>query len=79
MSQVTTGATLLSADIRFPEVHELPRGERFQDRSAAIGLFWAGQWRYFFNSFRISRAAFLPDPPVSPTPGCVPLPHKYRF
>ncbi len=27
MSQVTTGATLLSADIRFPEVHELPRDE----------------------------------------------------
>ncbi len=27
MSQVTTGATLLSADIRFPEVHGLPRDE----------------------------------------------------
>jgi hypothetical protein len=27
MSQVTTGATLLSADVRFPEVHELPREE----------------------------------------------------
>lgn len=27
MSQVTTGATLLSADVHFPEVHELPRDE----------------------------------------------------
>ncbi len=27
MPQVTTGATLLSADVRFPEVHELPRDE----------------------------------------------------
>ena len=27
MPQVTTGATLLSADIPFPEVHELPREE----------------------------------------------------
>ena len=34
---------------------------------------------YFFNSFNISRAAFAPDPPVNPAPGCVPLPHKYRF
>ncbi len=27
MAQVTTGATLLSVDVRFPEVHELPRDE----------------------------------------------------
>ena len=27
MPQVTTGATLLSVDVRFPEVHELPRDE----------------------------------------------------
>ena len=34
---------------------------------------------YFFKSLRISRAAFAPDPPVNPAPGCVPLPHKYKF
>src|SRR5580698_4744086 len=34
---------------------------------------------YFFSSFNISLAAFAPDPPVSPAPGCVPLPHKYKF
>lgn len=32
MPQVTTGATLLRADIRFPEVHELPRGEGVSSR-----------------------------------------------
>jgi hypothetical protein len=32
-----------------------------------------------FNSLRISLAAFAPEPPVNPAPGCVPLPHKYRF
>ncbi len=31
---------------------------------------------YFFSAFRISRAAFAPEPPVNPVPGCVPLPHK---
>src|SRR5712692_7347251 len=35
--------------------------------------------RYFFRSFNISRAAFAPEPPVKPAPGCVPLPHKYKF
>ena len=34
-------------------------------------------YRYFFSAFAISRAALAPDPPVSPVPGCVPLPHKY--
>jgi hypothetical protein len=34
---------------------------------------------YFFKSFKISRAAFAPDPPVNPAPGCVPDPHRYRF
>ena len=29
-----------------------------------------------FKSFRISRAAFAPEPPVSPVPGCVPDPHR---
>ena len=29
--------------------------------------------------FRISRAAFWPDPPVNPVPGCVPEPHRNRF
>jgi hypothetical protein len=33
---------------------------------------------YFFSAFAISLAALAPDPPVSPVPGCVPLPHKYR-
>src|SRR6267378_4028900 len=32
-----------------------------------------------FRSFRISRAAFDPEPPVRPAPGCVPLPQRYRF
>ncbi len=30
----------------------------------------------FFKSFRISRAAFAPDPPLSPVPGCVPDPQR---
>jgi hypothetical protein len=34
---------------------------------------------YFFSCFNISRAAFAPDPPVNPAPGCVPDPHKYKF
>jgi len=34
---------------------------------------------YFFRSFRISRAALAPEPPVKPTPGWVPEPHRYRF
>ena len=29
-----------------------------------------------FKSFRISRAAFAPEPPVSPVPGWVPDPHR---
>src|SRR5256885_8868737 len=29
-----------------------------------------------FKSFRISRAAFAPEPPVSPVPGCVPDPQR---
>ena len=31
---------------------------------------------YFFSAFKISRAAFAPDPPVRPVPGCVPLPQR---
>jgi hypothetical protein len=31
---------------------------------------------YFLSSFKISRAAFAPDPPVKPAPGCVPEPHR---
>ena len=34
---------------------------------------------YFFSDFKISFAALTPDPPVNPTPGCVPDPHKYKF
>ena len=34
---------------------------------------------YRRSCFNISRAAFAPDPPVKPAPGCVPEPHKYRF
>src|SRR5271169_5691697 len=33
---------------------------------------------YFFKCFNISRAAFAPDPPVNPAPGCVPDPHRYK-
>ncbi len=32
--------------------------------------------RRAFKSFRISRAAFAPDPPVSPVPGWVPDPQR---
>src|SRR5207302_4524923 len=32
-----------------------------------------------FRSFIISRAAFAPEAPVSPVPGCVPDPQRYRF
>jgi hypothetical protein len=31
---------------------------------------------YFFNAFRIAFAAFAPEPPVNPAPGCVPDPHR---
>jgi hypothetical protein len=31
---------------------------------------------YFLSAFTISRAALAPDPPVSPVPGWVPLPHR---
>ena len=31
---------------------------------------------YFLSCFRISRAAFAPEPPVNPAPGCVPLPQR---
>src|SRR6185369_4360579 len=31
------------------------------------------------SSFKISRAALAPEPPVSPTPGCVPEPQRYKF
>src|SRR5580658_1653981 len=34
---------------------------------------------YFLRCFKISLAAFAPDPPVKPAPGCVPLPQRYRF
>lgn len=34
---------------------------------------------YSFKALNISRAAFAPDPPVNPAPGCVPLPHRYKF
>jgi len=34
---------------------------------------------YFFRSFKISRAAFAPEPPVKPAPGCVPEPQRYKF
>src|SRR5271169_208282 len=37
-----------------------------------------GNMNYFFSAFAISRAALAPEPPVSPVPGCVPLPHRYR-
>lgn len=59
-------------------------GETFQATSLEVlrrdvASLHLGMRHYFFNSFNISRAAFAPDPPVSPVPGCVPLPHKYKF
>jgi len=39
----------------------------------------ASRRRYFFKVWMISRAAFAPEPPVSPVPGCVPFPHKNKF
>jgi len=48
-------------------------------RLAALLMLDSAQACYFFRSFRISRAAFAPEPPVKPAPGCVPLPHRYRF
>jgi hypothetical protein len=32
-----------------------------------------------FRSFKISFAAFIPEPPVSPVPGCVPDPQRYKL
>ena len=46
-------------------------------RLAVLGL--SSGLDYFLKSFTISFAAFAPDPPVNPAPGCVPLPHRYRF
>ena len=44
---------------------------------------WKSEVEWFLYhlclSLIISLAAFAPDPPVSPIPGCVPEPHKYRF
>ena len=34
---------------------------------------------YHLSTFTISLAAFAPEPPVNPAPGCVPLPHRYKF
>src|ERR1700678_539264 len=33
---------------------------------------------HFRSSFRISLAAFAPDIPFNPVPGCEPEPHKYK-
>ena len=46
-------------------------------RDAAVAA--ASRCSYFFSSFKISRAAFEPEPPVRPAPGCVPLPQRYKF
>ena len=34
--------------------------------------------RRYTPRLMISRAAFCPEPPVMPPPGCVPAPHRYR-
>ncbi len=49
------------------------------EKTASLGMTPTWAPGYFFNSFAISLAAFAPEPPVNPAPGCVPLPHKYRF
>src|SRR5437588_1419450 len=55
------------------------RGTRTFTLSSCFRMKWAIQIVYRRKCFRTSRAAFAPEPPVSPAPGCVPLPHKYRF
>ena len=67
-AQVTTGV-----EERTPQKDMTFRGV-YSDCAGEVALAYV-----FFNSFNISRAAFAPEPPVSPAPGCVPLPHKYKF
>jgi hypothetical protein len=43
MPQVTTGATLLRADVRFPEVHELPRSKGSGRAAVPAALFGTGR------------------------------------
>ena len=52
---------------------------RRRSESGTLSRQPARRQRYFFSVFTISRAAFAPDPPVKPAPGCVPFPHKYKF
>jgi len=63
-----------------PVVVAAPKGLNHEgiQRNVSVQSLARGE-NYFFKSFSISRAAFAPDPPVNPAPGCVPEPHKYKF
>jgi hypothetical protein len=50
-----------------------PGKPRFSDESSWPRL---AARHYLFSSFKISRAAFAPEPPVRPAPGWVPLPQR---
>ena len=55
-----------------PGAHRAPAGDRPRRRGRGA------QRRRFFQSLRISRAAFWPGRPVIPPPGWAPDPARYR-
>lgn|SRR5579871_6727834 len=56
---------------KFRSVAEVQVWDSSDDRPYAALL--------LFITFAISLAAFAPEPPVNPAPGCVPEPHKNKF
>jgi hypothetical protein len=75
VTPANTETSLTSATFMFFETYSV------SSLAPRESMAWRAQLEayYRFRSFKISRAAFAPDPPVSPAPGCVPEPHKYRF
>ena len=59
-------------DVELPEIHLPVQVSEISIRNLQSS-------GYFFKTFRISRAALAPEPPVKPAPGWVPEPHRYRF
>jgi hypothetical protein len=51
-----------------------PCSPKHQARGLTVSM--PGWPPYVFSTFNISLAAFAPDPPVNPAPGCVPDPHR---
>ena len=79
----------VAAAIGYGDIHRLADGSRFllrrNDNAASVLKFdhilvppEINQIlrAYRFKSLMISRAAFMPEVPVNPSPGCVPEPHR---